>query len=41
LASTLHEPVAAATGWEVRVGPICALELPLYFGTYWQPPRGN
>ncbi len=37
LAADLQEPVATATGWEVRVGPICALELPLFFGDYWQP----
>jgi CO dehydrogenase/acetyl-CoA synthase gamma subunit (corrinoid Fe-S protein) len=41
LAATLAPPLAAETGWEIRVGPICALELPLYFGEYWQPPSGN
>lgn len=41
LAALLQEPLAAATGWDVQVGPICALELPLYFGAYWLPPRGN
>ena len=41
LAADLQEPIAAATGWHVTVGPICALELPLFFGDYWQPPLGN
>lgn len=41
LAATLQQSLTAATGWDVRVGPICALELPLYFGQYWQPPRQN
>ena len=41
LAAALEQPLAAATGWEIRVGPICALELPLYFGEYWQPPLGS
>ncbi len=41
LATALQEPIAAATGWEVNVGPICALELPLFFGEYWQPPLGH
>jgi len=40
LAAELQGPIAAATGWEVTVGPICALELPLFFGEYWQPPLG-
>jgi acetyl-CoA decarbonylase/synthase complex subunit gamma len=41
LAAALAEPLAAATTWQVSVGPICALELPLYFGEYWQPPLDN
>jgi CO dehydrogenase/acetyl-CoA synthase gamma subunit (corrinoid Fe-S protein) len=41
LAAALEQPLAAATGWEIRVGPICALEMPLYFGEYWQPPMVN
>jgi hypothetical protein len=39
LAADLRQPLAEATGWEIKVGPICALELPLYFEAYWQPPR--
>ncbi len=41
LAATLEQPLTAATDWKIRVGPICALELPLYFGDYWQPPIGS
>ena len=41
LAAALSESLAGATGWHIKVGPICALELPLYFGAYWQPPRNN
>jgi hypothetical protein len=41
LAADLRRPLAEATGWEIKVGPICALEMPLYFGTYWQPPRST
>jgi CO dehydrogenase/acetyl-CoA synthase gamma subunit (corrinoid Fe-S protein) len=41
LAAILEKPLAAATGWKIHIGPICALELPLYFGEYWQPPMDN
>ena len=41
LAAALSKSLAEATGWQIRVGPICALELPLYFGAYWQPPRAD
>ncbi len=40
LAADLQEAVQQATYWTVRVGPICALELPLYFGEYWLPAAG-
>jgi len=36
----LREELAAYTGWEIRVGPICAAELPLFLGERWQPPPG-
>jgi CO dehydrogenase/acetyl-CoA synthase gamma subunit (corrinoid Fe-S protein) len=37
----LKEELAAYTGWDIRVGPICVAELPLFLGeTYWQPPQG-
>lgn len=38
LAAPLKDSVAALTSWEVSIGPVCALELPLFFGDYWQPP---
>jgi CO dehydrogenase/acetyl-CoA synthase gamma subunit (corrinoid Fe-S protein) len=37
----LKEELAGYTGWEVRVGPICVAELPLFLGEAdWQPPEG-
>jgi CO dehydrogenase/acetyl-CoA synthase gamma subunit (corrinoid Fe-S protein) len=36
----MREELAAYTGWEVRVGPICAAELPLFLGEAWQAPPG-
>ncbi len=38
----LKEELAAYTGWEIRVGPICVAELPLFLGeAHWQPPPGS
>jgi hypothetical protein len=38
----LKEELAAYTGWDIRVGPICVAELPLFLGeTYWQPPADS
>jgi len=34
----LKEELAAYTGWEIVVGPICAAELPLFMGEAWEPP---
>jgi CO dehydrogenase/acetyl-CoA synthase gamma subunit (corrinoid Fe-S protein) len=35
----LKEELASYTGWDIRVGPICVAELPLFLGeTNWQPP---
>jgi hypothetical protein len=31
----LAQEFAAVTGWEVEVGPICAVELPLFLGERW------
>jgi CO dehydrogenase/acetyl-CoA synthase gamma subunit (corrinoid Fe-S protein) len=36
----LKEELAAYTGWRIRVGPICAGELPLFLWEKWQPPPG-
>jgi CO dehydrogenase/acetyl-CoA synthase gamma subunit (corrinoid Fe-S protein) len=36
----LKEELAAYTGWDIRVGPICVAELPLFLGEdAWQPPE--
>jgi acetyl-CoA decarbonylase/synthase complex subunit gamma len=37
----LKEELAAYTGWEIQVAPICAAELPLFLGEAWQPPPGT
>ena len=38
----LKEELAAYTGWDIRVGPICVAELPLFLGEAdWQPPDGS
>lgn len=36
LAAHMREETARSTGWEVEVGPVCAAELPLYFGPSWE-----
>jgi hypothetical protein len=36
LTGPLAGDFAAATGWEVEVGPVCAVELPLFLGGRWQ-----
>jgi CO dehydrogenase/acetyl-CoA synthase gamma subunit (corrinoid Fe-S protein) len=42
IVAPLKEELAAYTGWEVRVGPICVAELPLFLGeASWQPPEGS
>jgi CO dehydrogenase/acetyl-CoA synthase gamma subunit (corrinoid Fe-S protein) len=35
LTASLAEDFAVATNWEVEVGPICAVELPLFLGERW------
>lgn len=35
----LREELAAYTGWDISVGPICAAELPLFLGDHWRPPE--
>ena len=35
LAAGSRDEIAAATGRPVEVGPVCAAELPLYFGERW------
>lgn len=38
LAEPLEEDIARVTGWRVRVGPVCAAELPLYLSDVWVSP---
>jgi CO dehydrogenase/acetyl-CoA synthase gamma subunit (corrinoid Fe-S protein) len=40
IVAPLREELAAYTGWDIRTGPICAAELPLFMGEAWQPPPG-
>jgi acetyl-CoA decarbonylase/synthase complex subunit gamma len=35
LTSPLAGNFAESTGWEIEVGPICAVELPLFLGDRW------
>lgn len=37
----LREELAHYTGWNIKVGPICAAELPLFLEDAWQPPPGE
>jgi len=39
-ASSLKEDIEKLTGWQVKVGPICAAELPLFLSETWIPPEG-
>ncbi|MEW6585466.1 MAG: hypothetical protein AB1442_07605 [Nitrospirota bacterium] len=38
LAAPLKDEIEKATGWRVRVGPLCAAELPLFLSDIWLPP---
>ena len=38
LASSLKNEIETLTGWNVRVGPVCAAELPLFLSEIWIPP---
>ena len=40
LAASLKEGIEKLTGWHVRVGPVCAAELPLFLSELWIPPDG-
>jgi CO dehydrogenase/acetyl-CoA synthase gamma subunit (corrinoid Fe-S protein) len=40
LASSIKEDIEKLTGWSVRVGPLCAAELPLFLSEIWIPPEG-
>jgi CO dehydrogenase/acetyl-CoA synthase gamma subunit (corrinoid Fe-S protein) len=39
LAHSLKEKIEELTGWNVRVGPLCAAELPLFLSEIWIPPK--
>ncbi len=39
LAYSLKEDIEKLTEWSVRVGPLCAAELPLSLSEIWIPPR--
>ena len=39
LAAPLQKDIEALTGWHVRVGPVCAAELPLFLSALWVPPE--
>lgn len=38
LTAPLARDFAAATNWEIEIGPVCAVELPLFLGDRWIPP---
>jgi CO dehydrogenase/acetyl-CoA synthase gamma subunit (corrinoid Fe-S protein) len=38
LAVSLKSGIEELTGWSVRVGPVCAAELPLFLSEIWVPP---
>ena len=38
LAASLKNNIEKLTGWRVRVGPVCAAELPLFLSEIWVPP---
>jgi len=38
LAAPLKKEIEELTGWSVRVGPVCAAELPLFLSEIWVPP---
>ncbi len=40
LASSLKGDIERLAGWNVRVGPVCAAELPLFLSEIWIPPEG-
>lgn len=39
LAYSLKGDIEKLTGWQVRVGPVCAAELPLFLSEIWIPPK--
>jgi CO dehydrogenase/acetyl-CoA synthase gamma subunit (corrinoid Fe-S protein) len=39
LAAPVKRDIETLTGWHVRVGPVCAAELPLFLSALWVPPE--
>ena len=39
LAAPVKKDIETLTGWKVRVGPVCAAELPLFLSELWVPPE--
>jgi CO dehydrogenase/acetyl-CoA synthase gamma subunit (corrinoid Fe-S protein) len=39
LAADMQKDIAKLTGWNVRAGPVCAAELPLFLSAIWIPPE--
>jgi len=39
LSGSLKEDIERLSGWKVRVGPVCAAELPLFLSELWIPPE--
>lgn len=39
LTASLKKDIETLTGWRVRVGPVCAAELPLFLSEIWTPPE--
>lgn len=39
LAASIKKDIEILTGWRVRVGPVCAAELPLFLSEIWIPPE--
>jgi CO dehydrogenase/acetyl-CoA synthase gamma subunit (corrinoid Fe-S protein) len=37
LAANMQQDIESLTGWKVRVGPVCAAELPLFLSSIWIP----
>jgi CO dehydrogenase/acetyl-CoA synthase gamma subunit (corrinoid Fe-S protein) len=40
-AAGIRNELAAATGSPVEMGPVCAAELPLFFGGSWATPASS
>lgn len=39
VAESIADKIGEATGWSIKVGPVCAGELPLFFSEIWLPPK--